>query len=116
MVPYARATFQNNFVLVHDNATCHTAHHTRDFLAQEQVEVMPWPANSPDMNPIEHIWDQMGAHIRDMANPPTNINELRWAVQQAWDAVTVESIQNLVDGMPRRVTALSRAREGHTKY
>ena len=69
MVSYARATFQNNFVLVYDNVTCRTARYTRDFLAQEQVEIMTWPANSPDMNPIGHIWDQLGALIRDMANP-----------------------------------------------
>ena len=81
MVPYARATFQDNFVLVHDNAPCHTARYTRDFLAEEHVEVMRWPANSPDMNPIEHIRDQMHVHIRDMSNPPTNVIELPRAVQ-----------------------------------
>ena len=115
MVPYARVTFQNNFVLIQDNATCHTVRHTRGFLAQEQVEVMPWPANSPDMNPIKHVWDQVGVYIRDMANPSTNLIELRQAVQQAWDSVILESVQHLVDGMPHRVTALSAARGGHTQ-
>ena len=58
---------------------------------------MPWPANSPDMNPIEHVWDQMGMHmyIRDTANPPTNLIELRQVVRQACDSMTLESIQHL---------------------
>ena len=55
IVPFARTTLQNNFVLVHDNATCHTVRHTRGFLAQEQVEAMPWSVNSPDMILIEHV-------------------------------------------------------------
>ena len=82
MVPYARATFQNSLVFVHDNATCHTERHTRSFLAQKQFEVMPWPANSPDMNPIEHVWDQMGVYISDMANQPTDLIELWQALRQ----------------------------------
>ena len=113
IVPYARTMSQNNFVLVHGNATCHTARQAVGFLAQE---VRPWPANSPDMNPIEHVWDQMGVYIGDMANPPTNLIELRQAFWQAWDSVTLQIIQHLVDGMPRRVTMLSAARGGYTQY
>ena len=76
MVLYARTTFQNNFVLVHDDVTCHTRRHTRGFLALEQVEVMPWPADSRDMNPIERIGDHMGVYIRDMPKLPTILIEL----------------------------------------
>ena len=77
---------------------------------------MPWPENLLDMNPIEHMCDQMGVYIRDMTNPSTNLIELRQALLQAWDSVTLESIQHLVNGMPRCVTALSAARGGHTPY
>ena len=41
------------------------------FLQHQDVEVMDWPAKIPDMDAIEHIWDQMAIHIRDMDNPPT---------------------------------------------
>ena len=118
MVLYARTTFHNNFMLVHDNATCHPARHTRGFLTQEQVEVMPWPENWPDMNPIQHVCDQMGVYIRNMANPSKILIELRQAPRQAWDSLTLESIQHLVDAgvMPRRVIALSPVCGGHTQY
>ena len=49
--------FGRNFVYVQDNALPHTARDTVAFLEQQDVEVMDWPARSPDMNPIEHVLD-----------------------------------------------------------
>ena len=57
LCPIVIPTFQNNLDLAifqQDNATPHTARITRDFLAQQQFQVMEWPANSPDMNHFEH--------------------------------------------------------------
>ena len=48
---------------------------------------MDWPAMSPDLNPIEHVWDQMSIWIRDMDRPASNVDELRQAVHQVWRAV-----------------------------
>ena len=69
MLPWATGVFSRNFVYVQDNATPHTAHDMRDFRSQQGVKVMDWRAWSPDMNPIEHVWDQMGVWIQDMDGP-----------------------------------------------
>ena len=60
-----------------------------DFLENQDVEVMEWPPKSPDVNPIEHLLDQMAVNIHDMDNPPTTAAQLRVAVQQAWVALRV---------------------------
>jgi len=99
-----------NFVLVQNNATPHRARRTTQLLADEQVEVMEWPPMSPDMNPIEHVWDHIGRQIRSMENPPTSGHTLRQAVQRVWDEMPQEVIMRLIDSMPRRTRALAGAR------
>ena len=116
LLPWARGTFQNNFVLVQDNAPPHKARATMTFLENQDVEVMDWLAKSPDMNPIEHLWDQMAVYIRDMDNPPTTLHQLLDALLAAWDALRPERLRSLVRSMLRRARALLAAHGGHTRY
>ena len=114
--PWARATFQRHFVLVHDNTTPHTARNMHNFLAGEEVEVMQWPAWSPDLNPREHIWNQMRLFIRDMDNPPTTVARLREALLQACSALTPEKMEVLVQSMPRWLRAVMASRGDYNQY
>ncbi|CAH2103351.1 unnamed protein product [Euphydryas editha] len=56
VVPYA-GYIRENFVLIHNNARCHTASITSQILEEVEIETMMWPALSPD--PIEHLWDEL---------------------------------------------------------
>ena len=76
LLPWIRATVQNNFILVQDNAPPHTARATMEFLGNQDMEITDWPSKSPDMNPKEHMWDRMAAHICDMDNLPTTAAQL----------------------------------------
>ncbi len=88
-----------------DNARPHTALATRNHLAASNVNVLPWPAVSPDLNPIEHIWDELGRRVRQR-HVPNNVNELANALLWKWNAVPNAVVQNYVDSMRRRVNAL----------
>ena len=55
-------------ILVHDNARPHVARICQQFLNRNNVNVLPWPAVSPDMSPIEHIWDYLGKNVRARGN------------------------------------------------
>ena len=87
MLPWATGVCGHNFVYIQDNAPLHTARDTVAFLDQQDVKVMYWPARSPAMNPIEHVWDQMSVWIRDIDNPPSTIAKPNNAVHQVWAGV-----------------------------
>ena len=116
MLPWTTVVFGRNFVYVQDTAPPHTTCDTAAFLDQQDVDVMDWPARSPNINPIEHVWDQMSVWIRDMDDPPSTVAELNNAVRQAWAAVRPRRVRTLVESMPRRVMALMAVRGGHTRY
>ena len=65
----------NADVLQQDNARCHTAGHTQNVLAASHINTLDWPAKSPDLSPIEHLWDYLGRTVRGR-NDVNNVNDL----------------------------------------
>ena len=98
-----------------DNARAHSARVTMDFFNQNGVQVLPWPAFSPDLNPIEHHRDQLGKRVYSRRHPPINRQQLAMALQEEWD-ITQDQIQRLIRSMKRRCQATLDANGGHTRY
>ena len=69
---------------MHDNAKPHTARHTVEALRQNNINVTPHPAKSPDLNQIEHFWDFLKRDMRAANVRPQNVGELRQTITQAW--------------------------------
>lgn len=99
-----------------DNARPHRGRVVTDFLRQNNVTRMEWPAYSPDMAPIEHLWDQLERRVRVNHPPPQNLQELANWLTLEWQAIPQQSLQVLVNSMRRRCVALINARGGHTRY
>ncbi len=99
-----------------DNARAHTARATRDFLQQNNVNVMNWPALSPDLNPIEHLWDEIQRRLNEEQPSPTTAAELSVAFQRVWALIPMAFINRLVNSMYRRCAAVINAGGGHTRY
>ena len=78
VVPFLQA--HPDMTLQHDNATSHTARSVRDFLKDRNVSFLLWPAKSPNLNPIEHVWDLLDRKVRARAIPPRNVRELAGAL------------------------------------
>ena len=93
----------------------HTAIVTANFLAQNNVNVLPWPALSPDMNPIEHIWDELGRRARTN-HPINNLQDLTRTLQLEWQAFPYVLIRRYVNSMKRRMRACIVSNGGHTRY
>lgn len=99
-----------------DNAPAHTSRVSRTFLQDSNVEVLDWPSKSPDLSPIEHIWDVLGRRLRGRQNQPANLQELAQALIQEWDNIPANVIRRHTSSMRRRVNAVINANGGHTRY
>lgn len=115
IVPYADQV-GNNFILMQDNARPHTARVVTDFLREAGIRTLDWPANSPDMNPIEHLWDELKRRVRARKPPPQNHRELKQALLDEWQDIPQEVVRNLILSMRNRMQAVIEARGGNTKY
>uniref|UniRef100_A0A673Y5G4 Tc1-like transposase DDE domain-containing protein n=1 Tax=Salmo trutta TaxID=8032 RepID=A0A673Y5G4_SALTR len=73
--PYAGAVGPG-FLLMQDNARPHVAGVCQQFLQEEGIDAMDWPAHSPDLNPIQHIWDIMSRSIHQRHVAPQTVQEL----------------------------------------
>ncbi|ROI36354.1 Transposable element Tc1 transposase [Anabarilius grahami] len=74
------------------------------------------PAYSPDMSPIEHVWDALDRRIQQRVTVPANIQQLRTAIEEEWTNIPQATINNLINSMRRRCVALREANGGHTRY
>ncbi|GFU77727.1 transposable element Tcb2 transposase [Trichonephila clavipes] len=90
------------FPFMDDNAPCHRTVAAEQLLESEDIESMDWPARSPDLNPIEHVWDFLGRHLAARTLPPVTIRELRLALQDEWAAMPQQLIDTLILSMGRR--------------
>lgn len=107
---------QHGGIFQHDNATPHRARITQAFLQENNTGVLEWPALSPDMAPIEHIWDELGRRVYRRHNPPQTLQELRNALDEEWTAIPQHFIERTINSMRRRCNDCLRARGGHTRY
>ena len=99
----------------HDNAISHTARSVRDFLQDRNVSVLLWPAKSPDLNPIEHVWDLLDQRVRARAIAHRNRWELAGALLEEWCNISQQELANLVQSMGRRCTAVRYAGVGRSR-
>lgn len=99
-----------------DNARPHVARATMAFLQQHNIHVPPWPALSPDLNPIEHLWDEVQRRLHNVRPVPTTADELRTAALDVCRRIPRAFTNRLIHSMYRRCVAVINANGGHTRY
>lgn len=115
VVPFAQR-IGAEFKLMHDNARAHIARATREALDEAGIQVLPWPANSPDLNPIEHMWDLLKRSVRNTNQPVHNEAQLINVLKTSWEQIPEETVRQLVESMPSRLQECVQKRGGHTRY
>ncbi|GFS97564.1 transposable element Tcb2 transposase [Trichonephila clavipes] len=104
------------FLFMDDNSPCHRTVAAEQLLESEDIERMDWPARSPDLNPIEHVWDFLGRRLAARTLPPVTIRELRLALQDEWAAMPQQLIDTLILSMGRRCETCLVVRGDHIPY
>ncbi|GFU88982.1 transposable element Tcb2 transposase [Trichonephila clavipes] len=105
-----------DFIFMDDNAPCQRVVLIDDFLETENIQCMSWPVNSPDLNPIKHVWDMLGRQIAALSHPPSSVTELKRALQEAWNRLSPQLIHHLMASMVNRYAACLAVRGDHTPY
>ena len=114
-------------VFMQDNAPVHTSHVVQkwlgDFSRENQIELLDWPAYSPDLNPIENIWkllkDAINDKFPDLKDLPRNqeaLDRLIHAAIVCWNELEDRLFESVIKSMPRRMEAVIEAGGWYTKY
>ncbi|GFW38835.1 transposable element Tcb2 transposase [Trichonephila clavipes] len=119
LLPYVhlfRGAMGLQFLSMDDNAPCHRTLAAEQLLESEDIERMDWPARSPDLNPIEHVWDFLGRRLAARTLPPVTIRELRLVLQDEWAAMLQQLIDTLILSMGKRCETCLAVRGDHIPY
>ncbi|RPB02492.1 hypothetical protein L873DRAFT_1841656 [Choiromyces venosus 120613-1] len=101
-----------------DNAPTHDSIFTNARREEEGIEKVDWPANSPDFNPIEHIWMLMKSHIQTYRGHEhiTSLPQMKLVLQGQWDKITIEDINKEVAKLPSIIAKCIIVQGGNNYY
>ena len=102
--------------VMEDGAPVHRSKVAQNFRTSQGMEVFPHPPQSPDFNPIEHVWKKLKTAVNNRPVVPKSVDELWKVLQEEWAKIDLEFVNTLVKSMPNRVEAVLKAKGGPTKY
>lgn len=105
LLPWVKSNFRGeNYFFQDDNAPIHTAKDVKAWIQKKRLKILPnWPSQSPDLNPIEHLWDELDRKVRKRPQHPRNALELEIALQEEWAKIPSTFYKKLVESMPNRI-------------
>ena len=101
-------------ILQQDNHPKHTSKKCQNYLKKQKINVLPWPSQSPDLNPIENLWTKINVDCKD--RKCKNEDELFEVLKKAWNELDKNYLESLVNSMPARCEAVIKSNGWPTKY
>lgn len=118
LVPSARSFGMRgrDFIFQQDGDPKHTSATLRDYFKDHKIKLLDWPAQSPDLNPIEHLWDHLKRQLNGYERHPTSMHELECRIEAEWKGIPKEVCEKLVNSMPHRISQVLQRKGGWTDY
>ena len=115
MLPSAQRLFDlENWHYQQDNDPKHTAKTVKSWFRRNNVPLLPWASQSPDLNPIENLWSYLDYLLRDRR--PNTVEDLFEVLEKGWKDIPIAYLGKLSDSMPARIEAVIAAKGYATKY
>lgn len=114
LLPFAKDQMPADYIFQQDNDPKHKSCFTKTWFELNNVHVMPWPSQSPDCNPIEHIWDELKRRIK--SKKCTNANQLFDLIKHEWQNIDHETIMKLIKSMNSRCNEVIASKGFATRY
>jgi transposase len=105
-----------DFVFQQDNDRKHTCRLATKWFSDRDITVLDWPAQSPDLNPIEHLWHHLKLKLSLYEQQASGVSELWQRVDKEWNTFTAEECKRYIKSMPVRVKAVLKAKGGNTRF
>ena len=106
--------FGQQYHFMHDNDPIHPSGLVKHWLKQKRIQTLPWPPFSPDLNPIENLWDELERRVKN--HQPKNLHEQELQLTQEWNNIELSVLEKLVDSVPTRLYECVKMKGYPTKY
>jgi hypothetical protein len=106
LLPIGSSLGGKKWIFQQDNASIHSAYDTLDWLKANKVEVLDWPANSPDLNITENVWGKLVRDVYENGRQFSSIQDLKEQILRSWEKLMTKDLQVLVKSMPHRIYKL----------
>ena len=94
---------QNTGIFMQDNAPAHVSKVAMAWFKEKKIELLKWPALSPDLNPMENLWSILARKVYDNGNRQfESVADLQRAIIDSWDSISTPTLAKLIASMPKR--------------
>lgn len=114
VLPWMRRKRVTSMLFQQDNAPAHVSRRTKGFFETKNIRVLDWPANSPDLNPIENAWSLLKSKVA--ARCPKTLAELEHVASEEWEKIPRSYFESLINSMPRRINQVIERSGGKADY
>ena len=103
LMPFLDENRHCKYTYQQDNASIHVSKSSRDWFKARNVDLLDWPALSPDLNPMENLWAYIVQEVYGSGTQYDTVEELKRAILHCWTKIEPDLCKNLVDSMPDRI-------------